>query len=351
MKIKKKFVDFIGIYLNTTFIILLFLFCTMNPFHQFLTYDVKCNKIEDLCTISVHNIPIKIKEFKISEIKNLVNESQYDKSSKTTKYTLYLVKNNGEKIYAQGLIASGPLDRNFKKFNEFLVYGETSLEYQNNNTEHKGSFNVVLFLLALFAGLGIFKRYYYFLNEESDTLVDIQTVFSFKNIIIISLLLVFGLIVTISGIDSTIKILSSSSNCDLYSERLFDEQKDIFTDKFFDYNNGDDITNEKLKDIYYFSIEHMIDSGLYKPLLNNDNKLEILHYDLLNETKPACIQKMEFYAQKECLGANECYMKVSAVPYKKQNLKTEEFTYYLQFLKDKSSMGIQYFKINRHLLK
>ena len=351
MKVKKKIVDFIGIYLNSTFIILIFIFLTTNPFHQFLTYDIKCDKIEDLCSIYVHNLPLKVKEFKVSEIEKLVNEVKYSKLNNTEKHTLYLIKKDGEKIYAQGLIASGPLDRNFKKFNEFLTYGETSLEYQNNNSEHKRFFNIELFLLVLFMGTWVFKRYYLFLDKESNMMVDIKTVLSFKNMTIISILSICGTIIAISGVNSTNMILSSSYHCDIYSERLFDGQKDIFTDKFFDYDSGNSITNEKLKYIYYSTIEHMVEKGFYKLLTNNDNKLEILHYDLLNETKPACIQKMEFYAQNECLGENECYMKVSAVPYKKPKLKAEEFKYYLQFLKDKSSSDIQYFKINRHIIK
>ena len=165
-------------------------------------YNVSCSKVEDSCVVRFKYLPIKIKEFKLSEIKSIVSytyEHKYyapirasinaNRARNHSIEGIFLSKGGRyNRILATGLIANSARDENFKKFADFLQNDEQELNYTNNN--HFEKYMWVKYLL-LFLGTGFFALKGRIWKWKKDE--DAELLFRKKHYFIINAVILYSI--------------------------------------------------------------------------------------------------------------------------------------------------------------
>lgn len=120
---------------------------------------------------------------------------------------------------------------------------------------------------------------------------------------------------------------AESQMCDYYLSKIVDIPKTRTI--YLKNKNVANITDSKLKDLY-FDQKKSLDIDIYRGKAtlkkNKKNYIKIRHAYTKNIY---CLETMEFYAQNDCKGEQDCYMLVKSVPEKTKNAPSINRKYFL----------------------
>ena len=180
-------IDYINEVITYIMWFMIITFTLFLPFWQFLSYDIHCDKIKDICTIKEHLTKITVKKIKISNTKQLTfgyiyipHRLTYYGDDDPIYYTI-LENKDYSYTFVRGLLADGKEDKNIEKFNNFInSKNEIFLNYTNTNSEFKNIGKLILlamFLISLIIPICFFKQMYIKTKISKRRNIIIITVF------------------------------------------------------------------------------------------------------------------------------------------------------------------------------